>query len=282
MPEVRFRNVIASWLVRAASNSSLASRLQHFPAIYRPLRAALVDLVGRGPVTREIVDGPLRGYRMVLGSDDRNAYLVNAHERPIVNLVCQWCKPGMQVLDVGAHVGYFTLLFAVLVGPKGRVYAVEPKPENLVKLRAMLAANSVANVTVFPVAATDRKGEVEFITERTGQMGHISDGRAPHEDESVIAVEAVRLDDLTRANDISRIDLIKIDIEGTEPEALRGMADLLLHDRPAIICEWHPLVAGPDYTAVFGTLGYACDVLEPSSRTEPFHVLACPRNSGCT
>jgi len=258
----------------------MLERIQRHGAIYRPLRAALIGLAGVGAVSREIVDGPLRGYHLVLGPDDRNAYLVNRHERPIVDVLEQLSRPGMRVLDVGAHVGYFTLLLSTLVGPEGRVYALEPNPLNLAKLRAMLAVNGLTNVAVFPVAATDRTGEGEFVTERTGQMGHLALGSCPREAQSLVVVQTARIDDLAREHKIGRIDLIKIDVEGAERQVLHGMAELLAASKPIVICEWHPLVAGSDYVSTFETFGYTCELLEPANTSEPFHLLARRSTAG--
>src|SRR5262249_18621570 len=116
---VRMSNRFLNFIARAASVARAPEWLQRVPVIYRPLRALFVTLSG-GTGSREIVAGPLRGYRIVLGEGDRNAYLINTHERDIVDLAARLCEPGMSVIDIGAHVGHFSLLFSVKVGPHGR------------------------------------------------------------------------------------------------------------------------------------------------------------------
>jgi FkbM family methyltransferase len=275
MSAIKIRASISRWLLSAGNALGLFSCLKRCPLIYHPLRKILVLIVGEGLPAREIISGPLRGYKIVLGPDDRNAYLVNTHERMIVELAQQLCQPGMQVLDMGAHVGYFSLLFSVLAGPAGQVHTIEPNPENLKKIRSMIEINKLQNIRVFPFAASDQAGEVQFVTERTGQMGHMatlsSENRA-----SAVTVRAVRMDDLAGDGGIDRIDLIKMDVEGAELKALTGMTGLIGRCHPTIICEWHPAVAGPDYQAIFDRLGYHCEALEPVSPTEPFHLLARP------
>ncbi len=226
MPGKKFRASISKWLLSAGNALGLFPCLKRYPLIYRPLRKILVFIVGEGLPAREIVSGPLRGYKIVLGPDDRNAYLVNAHERMIVEWAQQLCQPGMHVLDMGAHVGYFSLLFSVLAGPTGRVCTLEPNPENLKKIRSMIEINRLQNIRVFPFAASDEAGEVQFITERTGQMGHIA--TLPAENRAAaVTVRAVRMDDLACEHGLDRIDLIKMDVEGAEFKALTGMAGLI-------------------------------------------------------
>lgn len=276
MAEATFREVVVTWLLRAGHVSGLSRGLQRFERLYRVLRAAFTRLT-RSVNTQTIACGPLRGYRMVLGPRDRYAYLVNEHERKIVEVASQLCRPSMHVLDVGGHVGYYTLLFSTLVGPSGRVYTLEPNPANLEKLRAMLIANDITNVEIFPIAAGDRTGKVHFFTEQTGQMGRVA--QADMTDEGIISVQSARIDDLIQSRGIERIDLVKMDVEGAERPALKGMCELLSSVRPLVICEWHPLIAGLDYEEAFNSFNYSCELLgSADAETEPFHVLATPRS----
>jgi len=270
----RTRSGILRGIIRLASNTGIVSLLQRLPAIYVPLRAALASYTG-GTGPREILDGPLAGYYMVLGTHDRNAYLINTHEPNIVKLITELCQPGMRVLDIGAHVGYFSLLFSVRVGPTGHVTTLEPNPQNFSKIGAMVNANGLTNIEVCALAASDENGTVDFVTEETGQMGHIISGGVGG-NTGIVTVRAVRVDSLCEQLRLDHIDLIKLDIEGAEAKALMGMAGLLARSRPLVICEWHPTAAGADYAGVFGRLGYGCELLEPFSESTPFHLLARP------
>ncbi len=262
-------------LLRFASGLGLVHWLQRMPFIYQPLRSLLVSSAGGPDRPREILNGPLAGFRMVLGPHDRNAYLLNTHEPAIVELAAGLCRPGMHVLDVGAHVGYFSLLFAVRTGSAGRVTTLEPNPANVAKIRAMIAANALENIELLPLAASDADGTVEFATEETGQMGHITPAQSAARP-GVVTVQATRIDTLSARPGFRPVDLLKLDVEGAEVAALHGMAALLVRDRPIIICEWHPAAAGSDFSTTFQSLGYECELLEPASNTTPFHLLARP------
>lgn len=270
----RIRGEFVQGIIRLANGIRLVHFLQRWPALYRPLRAAFISSCG-GTELREIIAGPLAGYHMAISTHDRIAYLINTHEPDIVRLASELCQPGMRVLDVGAHVGYFSLLFSVRVGPTGHVTTLEPNPGNVSKILAMVAANCLTNIEVCPLAASDVDGRVDFVTEDSGQMGHIiSNGQAGRT--SVISVQATRIDSLCAQQRLGKIDLVKLDVEGAEAKALTGMAGLLARCRPLVICEWHPQAAGSDYSGVFRRLGYACELLEPSSDITPFHLIARP------
>jgi FkbM family methyltransferase len=269
------REQISNLIVRTGSKRDLVELLKRYPAIYRMLRSILGTVLGEIPISREIISGPLKGYKMVLGPHDRNLYLVDKYEKAIADLFRESCCPGMHVLDVGANVGYFSLLFSVLVGPKGYVYAIEPFPQNADKIREMVRVNKLMNVSLFPVAAANRSGTVSFQTDLSGAMGHIVKG-PKWESAQIIQVETVRIDDLVRENGINRIDLVKIDVEGSEHEVLFGMQNVISRFKPLIICEWHPDKAGPDYEPIWEGFGYRSFPMKSVSATEPFHVIAKP------
>jgi FkbM family methyltransferase len=114
-------------------------------------------------------------------------------------------RPGDVAYDIGANAGFFTLLMSRLVGPSGHVHAFEPLPLNVARLRRHLRINNIANVTVHPVAVSDKTGVAKFCSYAHSAIGHISG-------DGTLAVECVALDDL----DLPLPRAIKIDIEGGE------------------------------------------------------------------
>jgi FkbM family methyltransferase len=134
-------------------------------------------------------------------------------------------RPGDVALDIGAHVGYYTLLMARRVGPRGRVFAFEPDPANFDLLRRNVALNGYANVVLGPLAAADRGGPARL---------HLSgDNAGDHrlypaggEARPSVEVQTVALDNYF-AGYSGPIDLVKIDIQGAECAALEGMRGLL-------------------------------------------------------
>jgi FkbM family methyltransferase len=140
--------------------------------------------------------------------------------------------PGSVFVDIGANVGYFTLLAASLVGEAGRVVAFEPNPDNRALLARSLAANGFANVIVHPFAVADRPRTIPL---RLHNDGTSLVGEPPVEP---ALIEAVALDEFLA--DLERIDVLKIDIDGGEPPALAGMRGLLRRCRPVVFSEFCP------------------------------------------
>jgi FkbM family methyltransferase len=146
-------------------------------------------------------------------------------------------RPGMSFVDIGANIGFFTMLAAHLVGPSGRVYAFEPYQLNVKLLYLSARVNAFEHISVFPFAASDAEGLLAF--DNVGSNGHVTTPRADLS--SVLTttlVYAARLDAVLR--DVPRVDVIKIDVEGTEYRALRGGVELLARSRPTIVSEFSP------------------------------------------
>ena len=126
----------------------------------------------------------------------------------------------MTVLDVGAHIGYYTRLFSELAGPGGQVLAFEPERENY----AVLGSNveGLGNVQTFDVAASDSPARLNLYVSPGSTNHSLIEGFSPAE--RVEEVQAIDLDSFLDAHGIKRVDFVKIDIEGAEPRALAGMA----------------------------------------------------------
>jgi FkbM family methyltransferase len=141
--------------------------------------------------------------------------------------------------DIGAHVGYYTLLAGTIVGEDGKVYAFEPEPKNSKALRENTASVGLRNVAIFPYAVGDQPGTAKFYVHPEGS-GYHSLFPLSAEGQTEILVEIVRLDDLVRRGEIQRADVIKLDIQGAELKALRGAAGLLSEEHPILFVEFCP------------------------------------------
>jgi FkbM family methyltransferase len=129
-------------------------------------------------------------------------------------------KEGMTIVDVGAHIGYYTLLAARLVGSKGHVFAFEPCPDNFRLLERNVKSNGHANVTLVPKAVSNRSGWATLQLDRLSSGGHsLCNFRGGARS---IAVETVSLDEYFNGKSCS-IDLVKTDAEGADPAVFQGM-----------------------------------------------------------
>jgi FkbM family methyltransferase len=209
-------------------------------------------------VPRPVLVG-LDGFRLYVRLDDwaigARIAVKRAHEAHVTRVMTGWLKPGQTVIDVGANIGYYTLLAASRVGPSGRVLAFEPSAANCALLKASLRANGFTNVSVYNQAAADANGRLAFDMDDSngGVSRALSPGRT--------LVEAVALDQCLAAE--PRVDLIKLDVEGAEGLVLRGMRQLVRRHRPVLFTEFSPAglaaisgLSGEAYLGELRGLGY--------------------------
>jgi FkbM family methyltransferase len=198
-------------------------------------------------------------------------------------------RPGMHVLDIGANIGYYSMLSASLVGPSGSVTAIEPNPDSAKLLEASRRANSFDNVIVVQVAAGRELGLLAL----HGSYGNVMTSAAPDDAAALInstTVPTFRVDDLVPRN--KNIGFVKIDVEGAEYNALLGASELIKRCHPTIVSEFSPStmpgisgVDGRQYLRFLLDFGYTIAVIERGGTlrecgTEPEKVMAAFTSSG--
>ena len=171
----------------------------------------------------------VQGHRMVLDSGDGRppvGMVTDVFEEGTTRLFQRLVSPGMVVIDIGAHVGYYTLISARLTGPKGKVYAFEPDPDNHATLLRNIELNGYHNVVVARKAVSDRVGDAQLYLSATASGNHSIYRHGLTESESV-PVEITTVDSMLEELGWPHIDLVKIDVEGAEVAVLDGMTQLL-------------------------------------------------------
>ncbi len=222
-----------------------------------------------GKAVLPILQGSLRGTKWVVGAGEHGYWLGSyemnkrlAFEREIF--------PGAVVYDIGANVGYFSLLAAVLAGPEGRVFAFEPLPRNLAFLRRHVALNGLGNiVAIVPAAVSERSGEAAFDTGASSAMGHLTESGG-------ITVQMVALDEMMAAGELPPPDFMKIDVEGAEYAVLKGARDLLKKYQPVLFLDTHQREAHRPTIALLQELGYGFEILDGKSLPETKELIARP------
>jgi hypothetical protein len=200
-----------------------------------------LNLIPEG-ITVPIVQGSLRGKKWIVGSSNHGCWL-GSYEYTKQRLFEELVSPGDVVYDVGANVGFYTLLAAVLVGQSGRVVAFEP------------------------LAVYDRSG-----------MVRITDGPNSSEvrvdDHGVLSVRAFALDDLVFRDGLPAATVMKIDVEGAEEAVLRGATRLLAEKRPLVFLSTHgPQVHG-ECCRLLAKLGYTLRPIDGASAEVSPELLA--------
>ena len=164
---------------------------------------------------------------------------VGLYELDTARLIHRLLKPNSWFVDVGANLGYFTLLAARWTGPAGRVDAFEPDPINRARLEAHLHENNLANVCIHPIAASSQGGEVELIHPQAAGTNHgmASFYKSLTGEGQTFTVRTARLDQTLDGLP----DLIKIDVEGAELAVIQGLEKILTASQPPkLIIEHNP------------------------------------------
>jgi FkbM family methyltransferase len=213
------RFVKKSWRQKAAS--ILYRCVQTFPSIPVPVRL------------------PFGGWWLARNDFVGAALFHGGFENIECSFVDRFLAPGMTVLDIGSHHGFYTLLASRKVGPQGRVIAVEASPRERERLRLHLRINRCKNVTVESRALGEAEGMAELYLVSGGETG-CNSLRQPNVAQPTerVTVSVERLDCVLQEQNIDRVDLIKIDVEGAELSVLKGSHDLLgRRPRPVILIE---------------------------------------------
>lgn len=212
----------------------------------------------------------------------RRVVLDGYSERDLAAFLDRFLRRGMVYLDVGAHFGQYVLLAAKRVGPSGAVHAFEATSATFEQLRANVALNGMSWVKVNHNAVYAHPGILELKVCRPGKGEFNSLGaplRPQHEVVGTERVAAVSLDAYCEDQQLSRVDLIKIDVEGAELHVLHGAQRLLAGaDAPVVVCEFNERTAQAmghstrDLYQEFRALGYSLyrfDPEKPGFHAEP-------------
>ena len=222
------------------------------------LRRALNRAAPAGVHPVRIASGDVAGSWLLLDLQvDKDLWLGN-YEPEVAKAIRHFTQPGAIAYDLGANLGYTTLLLARALGPSGRVFAFEPQADNLERLRRAVTLNGLENrITVVPAAVGARGGPAAFRIHASGGMGRLEEG-AGRQDGFVAAatVDVVTLDEFVFVQGNAPPAVIKIDLEGGEAGALAGMSRLLRESRPCLLLELHGTQSAADAQRQLVTVGY--------------------------
>lgn len=217
------------------------------------------------------------GLRLVVpaGYSAARSFRTGLYEPAVTRFFQSTLKDGMTVVDLGAHVGYYTVLASSLVGSSGRVYAFEPDPVSYRYLVRNVEANHCANVVPVNRAVADRTETSGFFHDPYGAESHLTERPAP----GTVDVQTSTLDDFFRRQGWPPVDLVKMDVEGSEGAVLSGMRELGHHNLGMrLIMElnwpaWHRTGTSRDaLVGILTELAYTCGYLMEKGM-QPFSVL---------
>jgi FkbM family methyltransferase len=221
--------------------------------IYRWCRHSFAALVGMGGGTVSVESGPAAGLRLAVSQHVSHAHIRGTYEPDSLLAIDRFVRPGDVCYDLGASIGYLTLLMARRAR---HVYAFEPSPVAAEEMRKHVAANRFSNITIVPQPVSDSRQVVEFGISDTAFDSYIGGGRGTW---PMLTLTTVTLDEFTETHPPP--DFLKIDVEGEEVNVLRGARKILETKRSIIWCELHSAELGRDVLAILSEYGYRVTTL---------------------
>jgi|TARA_B110000438_G_scaffold23772_1_gene21849 FkbM family methyltransferase len=192
------------------------------------VRNSIIIKIGRffmGLREKEFVE--IEGRKMFChGNDGLALSLFKTYEPVQTEIVKKFVKKGDNVIDVGAHVGYYTFLMAKMVGNEGKVYSFEPDPENFALLKKGIEANNLKNVEIIQKAVSNTNSTIKLFLSDTDRATNRIYDAGINDAHKIIEVETCSIDEFLNEKEI-KIDFVKIDAEGSEQGVIEGMKTTL-------------------------------------------------------
>ena len=225
-----------------------------------------------------ILHGAGEGLRFNAASS-HSGFILGNHETEVQEFLARVLRPGMVYYDAGANVGFFAMIAARLVGPSGKVICFEPLPENARHIEHNAQLNGFSNIVVRLEALGSSNRTEIFHTSAEPTWGMlVTVGKLPVKASGQITVDVRTLDSLY-ADGLPRPDVIKMDIEGAEADALRGGMAMLAANRPVLVIELHSTNAA--VLSVLQQLKYDASVLGGGALVQDVawdaNIVAVPR-----
>ncbi|HEX8639156.1 MAG TPA: FkbM family methyltransferase [Pyrinomonadaceae bacterium] len=215
-----------------------------------------------------VVTGPMRGTKFILGAlagegGGASVYF-NGMETEQTAAMLAELGDGKVFFDIGANVGYYTVLASRSVGRAGAVVAFEPVVRNLVFLQRHVNLNNADNVRILPFALSEKSSIASFSLGQNSAMGHLADSNGGNngKPDNLVYVPTVSLDEIAAKLNLVP-DVMKIDVEGAEMEVFRGGRETLKKARPAIFLSTHSPQLRTDCLSFLREIGYKIESLLP-------------------
>ena len=215
--------------------------LYHIQPLAKWLRRKLNKAAPKGLTEIKVASGEIAGMKLLINLQTEKDYWLGTYEPELQNAAYKFVRPGMVIYDVGANIGYISLMMARLSGSSGQIFSFEALPTNVQRLQNNIALNQMESIIrVIPKAVIDSSRPVSFLAHSSSSMGKArgSAGRGEHY-EYEIKVAGLALDDFVFSEGNPAPALIKMDIEGGEILAVKGMQRLLKEKHPLLLVELH-------------------------------------------
>jgi FkbM family methyltransferase len=207
-----------------------------------------------------VLQGKLKGKQWIVGSSNHGCWL-GTYEYKKQQLFVKTIKKNKIVFDIGANVGFYTLLSSELVSSSGSVIAFEPLPENIVYLKEHVKLNCMKNVRIFEAAVSNHDGRDYFKSGKSRAVGHLAS-------EGNMVVDVNSLDGFIKRNRLAPPDYLKIDVEGNEMNVLLGAKELLCDHKPGIFLDIHGIENDRLCCNLLKSMGYKLLLIDKKNKVK--------------
>ena len=260
----------AAFTARILPNS-FKQAIYKIKPLARIIRGGLNRAAPTGLTEVKVAAGDLAGYTILLDMQVDKDYWLGTYEPELQSALHTLIPAGAVIFDVGANIGYVSLLLAKAAGENGKIFAFEALPSNVEQLRRNVALNGMERrVTVVSCAVTQAPGPVRFLVHASGGMGKAA-GSAGRDEryQSEVSVPGISLDDFVYGQGNPPPQVVKMDIEGGEVMALPGMHRLLTESRPLMLMELHGPESSRVAWEVLTSAGYEICWMRPGTPPVP-------------
>lgn len=235
--------------------------------------------------THRIAAGRAEGLMLAAPRAADRSFARGDYEPPVQDVIADSLSPGDVFYDIGANIGFFSLVAARAVGSSGHVYAFEPVPQNVDAIHESARLNNLEWVDVFAEAVGARTGRDEIWLTRHIGGAALASADAPPDVQGRMEVDVVTLDLAISSRGLRPPTLVKVDVEGAEIDVLAGMAETMTRVRPAVLYEIDDATSeglerkAQGVAEVLTGYGYTCSRLPPAYGDIAWHVqhfLAAP------
>lgn len=232
--KLRLIRCISKFLLKIGGRSLSSHSSPFLPLIYKT-----ADLVLKGAgLESEIFE--IQGFKIKRGRTTRLLILTGeSPEQSTIALIKNEVKNGMHVFDLGANIGWFTLIFSKLIGDSGHVYAFEPDPYTFKILEENIELNKLKNVSIFQLAVSNKVGVAKFHLVKNQDAANVLESKT--KTDNCLDVKTTTLDEFCTDHN-TKIDFLKMDVEGSEPKVFEGMKNVIVaNPKIKIISEFYPI-----------------------------------------
>lgn len=215
----------------------------------------------------KIRSGPLKGKKWSIASGYK--FIRGNYEQYKTDAFLEHFKRGSIFLDIGAHIGYYSSIAAVINGGSGHIYAFEPRPMNIKFFRKHIGVNKFQNITLFEAAAGESDGVVRFDDKHGSATGFVTR-------EGNLEVKQLSIGRMIKDGSLPVPGFVKIDVEGGEREVLKNLSDIISSARPGMLVATHGKECRAYTENFLAENNYSFRVLNPEAVSGDTEIIAIP------